>query len=84
VQCLLTFPIVLCVFAGTAYLIFYGTNSALLASTIIIFFSHNITASLRCYNVDHFILVVAILRYYYKIVLNAIIKKISMVGTCKP
>jgi hypothetical protein len=65
-------------------LVFYGIDNALLVSTIVISSSHNIVASLCCSNVDHFILVVAILKYDYKLVLNTIVRKLYVVGTYKP
>ncbi len=83
-QYLSIFHVLLCVFASVACLVFYGTENALLAFAIIMFFSHNITASLCCYNVDHLILVVANLKYDYKLALNIVVKKLFMVGTCKP
>jgi hypothetical protein len=84
VQCLLVFLVILCVFASTTYLILCGTDSALLDSVVVIPFSHNIAASLCCCNVDPFILVVTILRYDYKLALNTVIRKLSVVGTFKP
>jgi hypothetical protein len=84
VQCLLVFLILLCVFVGITCLIFYGTNNALLAFAVIIFSSHNIATSLCCYSVDGFILAIAILRYDYTPILNTIVRKLSMVHTCKP
>jgi len=84
VQYFLVFPILLCVIDGVACLVFYGTKSAFLASTVVMPSSHNIVASLRCCSVDHFILAVAILKYDYILALNIIIKKMYVVGTCKP
>jgi hypothetical protein len=81
-QCLSIFHVLF--FLSTTYLIFCGIDSALLASAIVIFFSHNIIASLCCYNVDCFIPVVVILKYDCKLILNTIVRKLSMVGTCKP
>jgi len=71
-------------FLGTTYLIFCGIDSAILAYAIVIFSSHNIIASLCCCNVDCFIPVVVILKYDCKLVLNTIVRKLSMVSTCKP
>jgi hypothetical protein len=45
--------------------------------------SHNIATSLCCYSVEHFIVVVAIMRYDCKPALNMVVK-IFVVGTCKP
>ncbi len=84
VQCLSIFLILFCVFISATYLVLCGTKSALLASTIIMPFSHNIATSLCCCNVDYFILIAAILKYDYKLVLNTIVRKLSMVSTCKP
>ncbi len=84
VQCLLVFLVLLCVFVGTTCLILYGIDSALLVSIVVIPSSHNIAASICCCSVDHFILVVAILKYDCKLALNIIVKKLSVVGTCKP
>jgi len=83
VQCLLVFLALLCVFTSIACLMFGGINNAFLASTIIIPSSNNIATSL-CYNVDRLILVVGILRYDCKFALNIVVRKLSMVGTCKP
>jgi hypothetical protein len=66
------------------YLIFCGTNNALLAFVVVIPFSHNIVASLFCCSVDNFIPVVAIMRYDYKLALNTIVRKQFVVGACKP
>jgi hypothetical protein len=57
---------------------------AILASVIIMPSSHDIVASLYCCNVDYFIPPIVILKYDYKPTLNTIIKKLFMVGTCKP
>jgi len=84
VQHLLVFPILLYVFGGATCLVFYGIESALLASMVVMFFSHNITTSLCCYNVNLFILGIAILRYDCKPALKTIVKKLFVVGTCKP
>jgi hypothetical protein len=81
VQCLLVFLVLLCVFVGTAYLILCGT---LLAFVVIIPSSHNNATSLCCYNINHFIFVVTIMRYDCKPTLNTIIKKLYVVSTCKP
>jgi hypothetical protein len=84
VQYFSIFPILLCVFVGVAYLVFCGTKSALLAYTIVMPSSHNIVASLCCCSVDRFILAIVILRYDYNPPLNTIVKKLSLVSTCKP
>jgi hypothetical protein len=84
VQYLWVFHVLFCVFGGATYLVFYGILSALLAAIIIIPSSHNITASLCNYIVDHFIPAIVILRYDCKLALNTIVKKLSMVGTYKP
>jgi hypothetical protein len=76
--------ILLCVFASIVYLIFCGIDNALLTFVVVIPSSHNIAASLRCYNVDCFILAITILRYDCKLVLNTIVRKLYVVGTCKP
>jgi hypothetical protein len=81
---LVNFPCMLfCIFGGVAYLVFCGTESAFLISTIVIISSHNIPTSLCCYSVDHFIHAVTILTYDYKSTLNIIVKKQSMVDICK-
>jgi len=77
------FPVLLCVFAGKAYLILYGIYSAL-ASTVVIPSSHNIATSLCYCNVDHFIPAVTISRYDYKPALNIVLRKLFVVGTYKP
>jgi hypothetical protein len=77
-------PCILCVFVGAACLVFYGTDNALLVSIVIIPFSHNITASLCYYNVDHFILAIIIMKYDCKLALNIVVRKLSMVDICKP
>jgi hypothetical protein len=84
VQYLLVFLVLPCVFGATTCLTFCGTKSAFFASAILIHSSHNIAASLCCCNVDCFIPIVVILRYDYKPTLNTIVRKLSMVGTCKP
>ncbi len=81
-QYLSIFHVLLCVFGGAIYLIFYGIESVLLASKIFIPSSHNIVTSLCCHSVERFIRVVAIMRYDYKITLNIIVNKLSVVGTC--
>jgi hypothetical protein len=83
-QCLSVFFVLLCVFASDTCLILCGTESALLVFVVIIPFSHNIVASLCHCNVDCFILVVAILKYDYKPALNIVVRKLFVVGTCKP
>jgi hypothetical protein len=84
VQCLSISLILLCVFTITTYLILYGIDNALLVSTIVIISSHNIVASICYCNVDRFIPEVTILSYDYKPILNIVVRKLSMVGTCKP
>jgi hypothetical protein len=83
-QCLLVFPTLFCVFFGAACLVLYGTNNTLLISAVVIPSSHNIATSSCCCNVDHFIPAVIIIRYDYKPTLNIVVRKLSMVGTCKP
>ncbi len=75
VQYFFIFPILLCVFVDATCLVFYGIESALLASIIVMFSSHNIVASLCCCNVDCFIPIVAILKYDYILALNIIVRK---------
>jgi hypothetical protein len=75
--------ITLCV-ASVIYLVLYGTKSALLAFVVIMSSSHNITTSLCCYGVNHFILVVTILKYDRKFIINTIIRKIFVVSIYKP
>jgi hypothetical protein len=84
VHCLSIFLVLFCVFASATYLVFYGTNNALLAFVVVIPSSHNIVASLCYCSVDRFNHVVVILRYDYKPVLNTIVKKLFVVGTYKP
>jgi hypothetical protein len=84
VQCLSIFLILLCVFIGVTCLVLCGIDNALLAFIVVMPFSHNIATSLCCYNVDHFILVVAILKYDCKPTLNTILKKRKVVSTYKP
>jgi len=84
VQYFSVFLVLFYVFGGATCLVFCGTESALLTSTIVIPFSDNIVASLCCCNVDYFIHVVAILRYDCKPALNIMVKKLFVVGTCKP
>jgi hypothetical protein len=72
------------VFTGAIYLVFFGTNNALLASIVVILSSHNIIASLCCCSVDYFIPTITIMSYDYKPILNIIVKKLLIVGTCKP
>ncbi len=62
----------------------YGTKSALFAFIVVMPSSHNIATSLCCCGVNLFILVVVILRYDYKPALNMVVKKLFVVGTCKP
>jgi hypothetical protein len=69
---LLVFLVLLNVFGGAAYLVLYGIESALLASTIVIP-SHNIATSLRYCNIDYFILEITILRYDCKLAPNTIV-----------
>jgi hypothetical protein len=84
VQCLLIFPIILYVFTSAICLVLCGTESALLVYVVVMFFSHNIVASLCCCSVDRFMLAIAILRYDCKLVLNTTIRKLFVVGTYKP
>jgi hypothetical protein len=84
VQCLLVFLILFCVFAHVACLVLCGIESAFLAFVLIMPFPHNIATSLCCYNDYHFILVVIIMKYNCKPILNIIVKKLFVVGTCKP
>jgi hypothetical protein len=77
-------PCIILCFVGATCLVLYGTESALLASIVVMPFSHNLVASLCCCSVNRFISTEAMLKYYYKPVLNTIVQKISMVGTCKP
>jgi hypothetical protein len=63
------------VFVGVVCLILCGTKSTLLDFVIIMPFSHNIVASLCCYNVDCFIPTFIILRYDYKPTINIVIRK---------
>jgi hypothetical protein len=74
-QYLLVSHVLLYVFASVAYLVLCGIESAILVFAIVMPSSHIIVASLCCCSVDHFILVVAILRYDYKLALNIIIGK---------
>jgi len=83
-QYLLIFHIIFCVFINVASLVFCGIESSLLVSEIVMPSSNNIVASLCCYNVDLFITKVTILRYDCKLVLHTIVKKLFVVGTCKP
>jgi uncharacterized membrane protein len=59
VQCLLLFFVLFCVFVGAVCLGIYGIEKAHLVSAVIMSFSHNISTSLCCCNVDHFIPIVA-------------------------
>jgi hypothetical protein len=81
VQYLSIFLVLLCIFVGVAYLVLCGTDSPF-SFAIIIHFSHNITASLCCCSVEYFILIVT--RYDCKPTLNTVIRKLLVVGTCKP
>ncbi len=74
--------IILC-FASATCLVHYGIESALLASVIVMLYSHNIVASLWCCSVDCFIPVVTMLKYACKPTLNTIVKNLHVVGTCK-
>ncbi len=58
--------VLLYAFGGVTCFIFCSIKSAFLVSIIVIPSSHNIIAFLCCCNVDHFIHVIAILRYDYK------------------
>jgi hypothetical protein len=83
-QYLLVFLVLFCVFGGATYLIFCGIESAFLVLIVVIIFSHNIVASLCCYNVDCIIHVVVILKYDYKPALNIVVIKLFVVGIYKP
>ncbi len=83
-QCLLVFLVLLCIFVGVVCLVLCGTKNTLLATVTIMPSSHNIVVSLCCYSVDRFIPTVAILRYYCKPALNIVVRKLCVVGTCKP
>ncbi len=72
------------VFGGATCFVFCGIDSAFLALAIAIPSSHNITASSCSWSVNCFIPVVAILKYDCKLILNTIVRKLSMVGTCRP
>ncbi len=80
VQYLSIFLLLLCVFSGVAYLILCGT----FLISIVFIPSHNIVASLCYYSIDHFIPIIAIIRYDCKLALNTIFKKIFVVIICKP
>jgi hypothetical protein len=82
-QYLLVSHVLLYVFASVAYLVLCGIESAILVFAIVMPSSHIIVASLCC-SVDHFIPVVAILRYDYKPALNIVVGKLYGVGTYKP
>ncbi len=66
-----------------ACLVLYDIESAFIASVAVIPSSHNIIASLCC-NDNRFIPIVAIFKYDCKPILNTIVKKLFVVGTCKP
>jgi hypothetical protein len=83
VQYLLLFLILFCVFGGVTCLVLCGIENALLVLIVIMPSLGNIDAFL-CYSVDLFILAVAIIRYDYKLALNIVVKKLFVVGTCKP
>jgi hypothetical protein len=79
--------ILLCItlyFGGATYLVLCGIENVFLPFAIIIISSHNIIASLCYCNVNCCIPMVTILRYDYKFALNIIIKKLFVVGICKP
>ncbi len=61
-----------------------GTYSAFFAYAIIIFFWHNIVASLWCWSVDRFIPIVTILMYEFELAVNTIIRKLFVVVIYKP
>jgi hypothetical protein len=84
VQCLSVFLVLLYVFVGATCLVLCGTESALLASIVVMPSSHNIVAFLCYCSVDCFILEVTILRYDCKSTLNIIIIKLFVVNTYKP
>jgi hypothetical protein len=52
VQYLLVFHVLLYVFHGATYFVLFGTKNAFLALAIVVYFSHNILASLCCCSVD--------------------------------
>ncbi len=62
----------------------FSTKSALLDSIVVMPSSHNIATSLCCYSVEIFIPIVIIIRYDYKFILDIVVKKLSVVSTCKP
>jgi hypothetical protein len=84
VQYLSVVPILFYAFGGVACFVFCGTESALLASMVVIPSSHNIVTSLSCSSVDYFIPAITILKCDCKLALNTVIKKLSMVGIYKP
>jgi hypothetical protein len=84
VQCLSIFHVLFSVFIYVAYSIIYGTKDAFLVSIVVMFSSHNIVTSLCYCSVDFFILSIVILRHNFKHVLNTIVRKLFMVGICKP
>jgi hypothetical protein len=63
---------------------YYGIESVLLILTIVIPSSHNITTFLCCYRVGRFIPAVIIPRYDCNPTLNKVVKKLFVVGICKP
>jgi hypothetical protein len=76
--------VLLYVFVGATCLVLCGTESALLASIVVMLSSHNIVAFLCYCSVDCFILEVTILRYDCKSTLNIVIIKLFVVNTYKP
>ncbi len=76
--------ITLCFYQCYLFGTLVGIDNALLVSIVVMPSSHNIIASLCYCTIDRFILVVAILRYDYRPTLNTIVRKLSMVGTCRP
>jgi hypothetical protein len=84
VQCLLVFLVLLYVFTSVVFLVLCGVDNVFLAFVVVIPSSHKIVTSLWCCIVDCFILVVAILKYDCKPILNTIVIKLSIIGTCKP
>ncbi len=81
---LINLPYITFYFSGATYIVLCGIDNALLASAIVIPSSQNIIASLCCWSVDQFIHEVTILKYDCKLVLNTIVKKLSMAGIYKP
>jgi len=81
---LVSLPCITICFSDATYFVLCSTDNALLTSAIVIPSSHNILAPLCCRSVDCSILEVTILKYDCKLALDIVVKKLSMVGTCKP